>query len=51
MITDIFNKDIVKILTLFSVSLGSKFTRNEIKEKTMLNNVPLDNALNILLNI
>jgi len=50
MITDIFNKDIVKILTLFSVSLGSKFTRNEIKEKTMLNNVPLDNALNILLN-
>lgn len=50
MITDIFNKDIIKILTLFSVSPGSKFTRNEIKEKTMLNNVPLDNALNILFN-
>jgi predicted nucleotidyltransferase len=50
MITDIFNKDTIKILALFSVSPGSKFTRNEIKEKTMLNNVPLDNALNILLN-
>lgn len=50
MITDVFNKDIIKILTLFSVSPGSKFTRNEIKEKTMLNNVPLDNALNILFN-
>ena len=50
MITDIFDKDIIKILTLFSVSPGSKFVRNEIKEKTMLNNAPLDNALNILLN-
>ena len=50
MITDILNKDITKVLTLFSVSPGSKFTRNEIKEKTMLHNVPLDNALIILLN-
>ena len=49
MITDIFNKDIVKVLTFFSVSPGSKLTRNEIKEKTFLNNVPLDNALNVLL--
>ena len=50
MITDVFNKDVVKVLTLFSVSPGSKFTRKEIKEKTMLNNVPLDNVLNSLLN-
>ena len=50
MITDIFNKDAVMVLTLFSVSPGSKFTRNEIKEKTALNNIPLDNALNVLLN-
>ena len=50
MITDVFNKDAVKVLTLFSVSPGSKFTRKEIKEKTMLNNVPLDNVLNSLLN-
>lgn len=49
MITDIFDKDTIKILTLFSVSPGSKFTRNEIKEKTMLNNVPLDSALGKLL--
>ena len=50
MITDMFDKDASMALTLFSVSPGSKFTRNEIKEKTMLNNVPLDNALNMLLN-
>ena len=50
MITDIFYKDAVMVLTLFSVSPGSKFTRNEIKEKTALNNIPLDNALNVLLN-
>ena len=49
MITDVFNRDIAKILTLFSVSPGSSFTRNEIKEKTLLNNVPLDNSINVLL--
>jgi len=50
MITDIFDKNIVRILTLFSISPGSKFSRNELKEKTLLNNVPLDESLNILLN-
>ncbi|SRR3989344_2392147 len=49
MITDIFEKNIIKILTMFSISPGSRFTRNEIKEKIMLNNIPLDNALNTLL--
>lgn len=49
MITDLFDGNIAKILTLFSISPGSKFSRNEIKEKTMLNNVPLDGALDILL--
>lgn len=48
MITDIFDRDAAKVLTLFSVSPGSKFTRNEIKEKTLLNNAPLDNALTSL---
>ena len=45
MITDILNKNVAKILTLFSISPGSKLTRNEIKQKTMLNNTPLDNTL------
>ena len=49
MISLIFNKDIFKILTIFSVSPGSRFKRNELKEKTKLNNVPLDNALAKLL--
>jgi uncharacterized protein len=50
MITDFFLKNSSKILMLFSISPGSKFTRNEIKEKTMLHNIPLDRAINILLN-
>lgn len=49
MITDILERNSAKIITLFSISPGSKFTRNEIKEKTMLNNLPLDNALAALL--
>lgn len=50
MIIPIFNKDILKVLTIFSISPGSKFQRKELKEKTRLNNVNLDNAINALLN-
>ena len=50
MIVQIFNKDILEILTIFSISPGSKFTRRELKERTKLNNANLDNAINILLN-
>lgn len=46
----LFNKDILKILTIFSMSPGSKFNRKEMKEKTKLNNISLDNNINILLN-
>ncbi len=49
MLSELLNRDIVKILTFFSISPGSKFSRNEIKEKTRLNNSPLDAALTILL--
>lgn len=45
-----FHKNTSKVLTLFSISPGSKFTRNEIKEKTLLHNIPLDHAINLLLN-
>ena len=50
MILQIFNKDILEVLTVFSISPGSRFLRKELKERTKLNNVNLDNALNILLN-
>ena len=49
MITDLFDGNVAKIFALFSVSPGSKFSRNEIKEKTMLNNIPMDKALAVLL--
>ncbi|MBU1199579.1 MAG: nucleotidyltransferase domain-containing protein [Nanoarchaeota archaeon] len=48
MITAIFDKNIVKILTLVSISSGSKFQRKEIKDKLIINNVPLDKALSTL---
>ncbi|MBS3092391.1 nucleotidyltransferase domain-containing protein [Candidatus Pacearchaeota archaeon] len=51
MISNIFNKNIVKILSFLLISPGSKYTRNEIKEKTKMNNVPLDKTLNIMLNL
>lgn len=50
MIIGLFNKDVFKILTVLSLSPGSRFLRKELKEKTKMNNINLDNALNILLN-
>jgi predicted nucleotidyltransferase len=45
MLEPIFDNDCYKVLGIFSISPGSKFKRNEIKEKTKLNNVTLDKAL------
>ncbi len=50
MIVQIFNKDILKLLTIFSLSPGSRFLRDDLKKKTQMNNVLLDNALSILIN-
>ena len=49
MIGLIFDKDSFKILSLFSASQETGFNRSQIKEKTVMNNVPLDNALAKLL--
>lgn len=51
MISNLFNKNIMKILALFFISPGNKYPRKEIKEKTKMNNIPLDNNLNKLLNL
>ena len=45
MINLIFDSDVFKVLTVFSISPGSRFKRKELKEKTKLNNITLDNAL------
>jgi len=50
MIIQIFDKNVMKILTIFSISPGSKFQRKELKEKTSLNNITLDNSLKLLFN-
>jgi len=49
MINQIFDKDSFKIISLFSLSPGSRFRRTEIKNRTKLNNVTLDKALQRLL--
>lgn len=51
MIANLFNKNIVKVLSFFLISPGSKWTRKEVKEKTEMNNIPLDNTLNKLLKL
>ncbi len=50
MISQIFTPDCFKILSLFSISPGSRFNRTDIKSQTKLNNVPLDKALLSLVN-
>lgn len=49
MISQIFTQDCYKILSFFSLSPGSRFNRKEIKNRILLNNVPLDAALSRLL--
>ncbi len=48
MICQVFTQDCYKIMSLFSLSPGSRLNRKEIKEKTRLNNVTLDKALSKL---
>ncbi|OPY30694.1 MAG: Nucleotidyltransferase domain protein [Methanocella sp. PtaU1.Bin125] len=50
MIEPVFDKDCFKILSMFSISPGSRFKRNEIKANTKQNNVTLDRALTRLVN-
>ena len=48
MITQLFDKNVFKVISLFSLSPGSRFRRNEIQHRVKLNNIPLDRALTIL---
>lgn len=45
MILNLLGKNSVKILALFLLSPGSRHQRKEIKEKTKMNNIPLDKTL------
>ncbi len=48
---DLFNFNIMKVLTIFSISPGSRFNRRTIKEKTNMPNVVLDKTLYTLINL
>jgi len=50
MIAQIFDGNAFKILTVMSLSKGSRFQRKELKERTRMNNVILDKTLQTLLN-
>lgn len=45
MIANLFDRNLVRILTYVLISPGSRYRRNEIKEKTSMYNVPLDASL------
>jgi len=49
MIINLIDKNLAKILLFLAISPGSRYSRKEIKEKTEMNNVPLDISLNLLL--
>jgi len=51
MLFNLINKNYARILLLFTMSPGRNRTRSEIKQGTELNNVPLDIALNKLINL
>lgn len=50
MIAQIFDSSAFKILTVMSLSKGSRFQRKELKDRTRMNNVTLDKSLQFLLN-
>lgn len=45
---NLFDKNLVKVLSYFLISLGSRYRRKELKEKTGMNNITLDSMLNKL---
>ena len=49
MLINLIDKNCAKIVLFLAVSPGSNYRRNEIKDKTKLNNVPLDISLNKLI--
>lgn len=48
MLIHLLDKNCAKILLFLAISPGSKYTRNELKIRTKMNNIPLDIALNRL---
>ena len=45
MISNLFDKNTMRILSYFLISPGSRYSRKELKENTKMNNVPLDQTI------
>ncbi len=50
MISSMIDRNVMRILSVFSISPGARFLRKELKERTKLNNIPLESGITILLN-
>ncbi len=48
---EIFDKNILKVLTVFSLSPGARLNRKTLKEKTAIPNLVLDKTLNTIINL
>ena len=51
MIINLINKNLAKVLLYMAISPGRKHTRKELKIWTKMNNVPMDDSINKLLNL
>ena len=51
MMINLIDRNFSRIILFFAISPGSRYSRKEIKEKTSMNNVPLDISLGKLLNL
>lgn len=49
MIINLIDKNLARVLLFLAISPGSNYTREEIKNRIQMNNVPLDESLNRLL--
>jgi len=47
----LYDRDLFEVLSIFSISSGSRFNRQFLKEKTKMPNTILDNTLNHLVNL
>ncbi len=51
MIANLFDKNLLKVISYFMISPDSRYRRKGLKEKTGINNVPLDNTINRLISL
>jgi len=49
MLFNLIDRNLARVMLLLAISSGSKYSRDDLKKKTGMNNIPLDFALNKLM--